>query len=338
MPRYDFRLTTIIQTLENDTHLAEALFFPDVSRFDTRRARLEDTIKLNAISIVEEAAPLHLHRRHFVAPPALDEIAFTLNPPPKSLAWRNPVALRFHAVCFQQGDDAHIAYIPVLGIEVIARNPDELRDATRAQIHAHLLRWKQAASLGELIWLQRTRMLMLVDSSYSALLRTPKQIAASTEKDDDKKPVLEEVATDLTSERLRIAYEIDDTVTRLAEALVGRNPRSVLLVGPTGVGKTQCAKSLAAYLFGDADKILRFDMNEYSSAYAVARLVGTFDQPEGLLASAIRRQPFAVLLLDEIEKAHPDVFNLLLQVMGDGRLTDALGRTVDFTNAILILT
>jgi ATP-dependent Clp protease ATP-binding subunit ClpA len=113
---------------------------------------------------------------------------------------------------------------------------------------------------------------------------------------------------------------------------------SFLFLGPTGVGKTQCAKSLAAYLFGDADKILRFDMNEYASAYAVARLAGTFDQPDGLLTAAVRRQPFSIVLLDEIEKAHPDVFNLLLQVMGDGRLTDALGRTVDFTNAILILT
>ncbi len=113
---------------------------------------------------------------------------------------------------------------------------------------------------------------------------------------------------------------------------------SFLFLGPTGVGKTQCAKSVARYLFGDADKMLRFDMNEYSSAYSVARLVGTFDQPEGLLTSAIRRRPFAVVLLDEIEKAHPDVFNLLLQVMGDGRLTDALGRTADFTNAILIMT
>jgi ATP-dependent Clp protease ATP-binding subunit ClpC len=113
---------------------------------------------------------------------------------------------------------------------------------------------------------------------------------------------------------------------------------SLLFLGPTGVGKTECAKSLAAYLFGDQARMLRFDMNEYASSYAAARLVGTFNEPEGLLTSAVRRQPFAVVLLDEIEKAHPDVFNLLLQVMGDGRLTDSLGRTVDFTNVILIMT
>src|ERR1051325_1813881 len=244
MPRYDFRLTTIIQTFEHDTHLAEALFFPEVSRFDTRRARAEESIKLNAIHIVEEAAPLDLHKRHFVALPAIDKITFTLDPPPKSLAWREAVALRFHAVCFQQGDDAHIAYIPALGIEIIARNPEELREILPAQIHAHLLRRKQAASLGELIWLQRTRMLAITDSTYSALLRTPKQVAVSAEKNDDKKPVLEEVATDLTRERLAVAYEINDTVTRLAEALVGRNPRSVLLVAPSGVGKSAAVHEL----------------------------------------------------------------------------------------------
>jgi ATP-dependent Clp protease ATP-binding subunit ClpC len=137
------------------------------------------------------------------------------------------------------------------------------------------------------------------------------------------------------------ALEACADVVAMAKARLNDTDRplaSFLFLGPTGVGKTQGAKSLAAYLFGDADKIIRFDMNEYSTPYAVARLVGTFDQPEGLLTSAVRRQPFSVVLLDEIEKAHPDVFNLLLQVMGDGRLTDALGRTVDFTNAILILT
>jgi ATP-dependent Clp protease ATP-binding subunit ClpC len=113
---------------------------------------------------------------------------------------------------------------------------------------------------------------------------------------------------------------------------------SLLLLGPTGVGKTEFAKSLAGYLFGNPDRLLRFDMNEYVSPSAVPQLVGTFAQPEGLLTAAVRRQPFAVVLFDEIEKGHPDVFDLLLQVLGEGRLTDARGRTTDFSNTIIVLT
>ncbi|MBC7798162.1 MAG: AAA family ATPase [Pyrinomonadaceae bacterium] len=138
-----------------------------------------------------------------------------------------------------------------------------------------------------------------------------------------------------------LAVEAAADVISIAKSRLNDDSRplaSLLFLGATGVGKTEAAKQIAKYLYGDEDKLLRFDMNEFVSAYDVSRLVGTFDQPEGLLTSAIRRSPFAVILLDEIEKAHPDVFNLLLQVMGDGRLTDALGRTADFTNSIVILT
>ncbi|MBM3979303.1 MAG: ATP-dependent Clp protease ATP-binding subunit [Planctomycetes bacterium] len=111
-----------------------------------------------------------------------------------------------------------------------------------------------------------------------------------------------------------------------------------LFLGPTGVGKTECAKAIARTLFGDAERLLRFDLNEFNQPGAAARLVGTFAQPEGQLTSAIRRQPFAVVLLDEIEKADPEVFDLLLQLLGEGRLTDALGRTADFSSALVIMT
>ena len=113
---------------------------------------------------------------------------------------------------------------------------------------------------------------------------------------------------------------------------------TLLFVGPTGVGKTQCAKAAATFLFRDAERLVRFDMNEFVDAHSAARLVGTFAEPEGLLTSKVRQRPFCVLLFDEIEKAHPDVFDLLLQVLGEGRLTDARGRTVDFRNALILLT
>lgn len=111
-----------------------------------------------------------------------------------------------------------------------------------------------------------------------------------------------------------------------------------LFLGPTGVGKTQCARAVASYLFGDSERMVRFDMNEFIDPWSVPKLTGTFQEPEGLLTGEVRRRPFCVLLLDEIEKAHADVFDLLLQVLGEGRLTDALGRTSDFTNAIIIMT
>ena len=118
----------------------------------------------------------------------------------------------------------------------------------------------------------------------------------------------------------------------------GKPLATMLFPGPTGVGKTECAKQLAKFLFRGEDKLLRFDLNEFKTAYSAARLIGTADQPEGLLTSAVRRQPFCVIPLDEIEKAHPDVFDILLQVTGEGRLTDSIGRTTDFTNAMIVMT
>jgi ATP-dependent Clp protease ATP-binding subunit ClpA len=118
----------------------------------------------------------------------------------------------------------------------------------------------------------------------------------------------------------------------------GRPLGTFLFLGPTGVGKTQTAKALAAYLYGDESRLVRFDMNEYVEPSSPSRLIGTFGQPEGLLTSAVRRQPYCVLLLDEVEKADPGVFDLLLQVLGEGRLTDAVGRTSDFTNSIIVMT
>lgn len=118
---------------------------------------------------------------------------------------------------------------------------------------------------------------------------------------------------------------------------------SFLFLGPTGVGKTELAKSLAEFLFDDPRAMIRIDMSEYSEKHAVARLVGAppgyvgYDEG-GQLTEAVRRRPYSVVLLDEVEKAHPEIFNILLQVLDDGRLTDGQGRTVDFRNTILILT
>jgi len=116
-----------------------------------------------------------------------------------------------------------------------------------------------------------------------------------------------------------------------------------MFLGPTGVGKTELAKSLAEFLFDDEKSMVRIDMSEYGEKHSVSRLIGAppgyvgYDEG-GQLTEAIRRRPYSVVLLDEIEKAHPEVFDVLLQVLDDGRLTDGQGRTVDFRNVILIMT
>ncbi len=114
---------------------------------------------------------------------------------------------------------------------------------------------------------------------------------------------------------------------------------SLMLIGPTGTGKTELSKTLAEFLFGDRRRLLRLDMSEYGDGMAAGRLIGGpgFGS-EGLLTSRVREQPFSVILLDELEKAHPTCFDLLLQVLGEGRLTDGRGRTADFTNAVIIMT
>ncbi|GHJ16393.1 MULTISPECIES: ATP-dependent Clp protease ATP-binding subunit [unclassified Micromonospora] len=144
----------------------------------------------------------------------------------------------------------------------------------------------------------------------------------------------------------------DDAVGAVAEAVrrsrtgladPNRPMGSFLFLGPTGVGKTELARALAEALFGEADRMVRVDMSEFQERHTVSRLVGAPPgyvgyEEAGQLTEAVRRRPYAVVLLDEIEKAHPDVFNILLQVLDDGRLTDSQGRTVNFKNTVLIMT
>lgn len=170
-------------------------------------------------------------------------------------------------------------------------------------------------------------------------------IARLTESNKEKLLHIEEELHKRVVDQNEAITAIAKAIRRNSVGLKGRHrPIGVFLfLGPTGVGKTETAKALAEYLFGKEDALIRFDMSEYMEKHTVSRLIGAPPgyvgyEEGGQLTEAVRRKPYSVILFDEIEKAHPDVFNIFLQIFDDGRLTDSLGRVVDFSNTIIIMT
>ncbi len=170
-------------------------------------------------------------------------------------------------------------------------------------------------------------------------------IARLTESNKEKLLHIEEELHKRVVDQNEAISAIAKAIRRNSVGLKGRHrPIGVFLfLGPTGVGKTETAKALAEYLFGKEDALIRFDMSEYMEKHTVSRLIGAPPgyvgyEEGGQLTEAVRRKPYSVILFDEIEKAHPDVFNIFLQIFDDGRLTDSLGRVVDFSNTIIIMT
>ncbi|MBX7173753.1 MAG: AAA family ATPase [Pyrinomonadaceae bacterium] len=606
MPTYFFPLTILTQHFEDETHLAEALNFPEISRFNSKAENAVFSARVNAEQSLKDAYTNFLHTKIVSGEVELNEAVVEINPPHKSSAWREPIELKFHVLHINREDDYLQAYVPALGIAVLSKKSKDFDELIKKEIISTLRREGFAKSLKNLRWLQRVEGVTITKEELAVSLPTTKQKAIAEEKEnEDEKSVLEEVGDDLNKIRLNPAYQVSDKVEALAEFFKGKKRKSLLLVGasgvgktaifhqlvrqayslglkdtqfwatsgarliagqggfgmwqerctrlvaeakkidvvlhlgnlvellevgksthstqgiasflrpkiargeicvvtectpeqlpilerrdpnllsafqqirieelskknclevlrmvakefpsnktddeaiktvdatyrrystytalpakpvrflrnlfhelefdqpltpslvyksfsnetglpemllndeialdlikteqffqqrvigqdeaiklvidlvatikakltrpkkpiasllfigPTGVGKTEMVKSLAEFFFSDKSRMVRFDMSEFSNPLSVQRLIGGTGENEGLLTAKVREQPFSVVLLDEFEKAHHSFFDLLLQILGEGRLTDSVGRTADFTNSIIVMT
>ena len=601
------QLHTLIQTFENESVLAEALGYPEISRFAETASRARRAVSANARNIAERTRLLELYQRCSASTPVIREFHIELPPPRDMPLWTATLSLKFNAAVFEVPGEAWLAYFPVLRIEVVAADEADLARRVTEELQLYLRRTKASSDLWSLAALQRGAELTLDTTQLVADIPTPKDVALRESLTPKEPSVLDSVCVHLNASELQPAYEYTDHARRLAEALSEPGPESVLLVGPsgvgktavfhelvqkrgdyhfartpfwatsgsrlvagmsgfgmwqercdklrkeasrtrailhlgslvelmevgkgemiqqgiagflrpfiargellcvvectpdqlpiierqdphllgvfrklqiteptpetatailmsvadeittvkghdlielhtletvdrlhrryatysaypgrplrflrnlladrdvpatdaevyeafsretglprmmldaaipmeiaqvqkyfheriigqggavdlvtdmlatvkaglsrprkplasflfvgpTGVGKTETSKALAEFLFNDRRRITRFDMSEYSSPAGVQRLIGGVFGEEGLLTARMREQPFAVLLFDEFEKAHPLFFDLLLQVLGEARLTDAAGRLADFSNAVVIMT
>jgi len=606
MPVRDWTITLISRSLDEDTVATEPMFFPELLCCGRNPARAIATITRLAGKILLKVPALELHRRVVPSDARVESIDIMLDPHARTLDWEDPIALRFDVVRWRHENEGCLAYVPVLGIEVICRREPEMPALLRDQILAAIKRSKIVGSLFELALSQRTSKTELTPLSFPVQLKTARQREQDDQSDGQSKAklVIEQVGLVLGEKPLRPAYEVEGIVGDLADALGARGPRSVLLIGssgcgktaiveqlvrqwkslregspvwstsgarliagmsgygmwqqrtqllckeaarenailhvgnlvelmqvgrvgdgggiagflrqyvgrgevlliaectpeqlpfieridpyllelfhqlrveepdvptgrrillsiaagegrpasieddwlstldrlhrryatysaypgrpvrfllnllkdipadraltpadvidsfaretglprfmldprvplnlpaahhwfaarligqlraielvvdllatvktsltrphrpiasllfigPTGVGKTEMAKALAEYFFSDRARLTRFDMSEFARPAAVERLIGSSHGDEGLLTAKVREQPFSVILFDEFEKVHPAFLDLLLQMLGEGRLSDAAGRLADFSNTIVIMT
>jgi len=206
---------------------------------------------------------------------------------------------------------------------------------------------KQALQINEKAGLKRTHVDMVMEEDISEVIAGWTGIPITKISETESKKLLN--MEDTIHERIIGQHQAIEAVSKaIRRARVGlRNPNrpiaSFIFAGPTGVGKTELTKALASYMFGSEETMIRLDMSEYMEKHTVAKLIGSPPgyvgySEGGQLTEAVRSKPYTVVLFDEVEKAHPDVFNLLLQILDDGRLTDSKGRTIDFKNTVIIMT
>ena len=246
MPHFELRLAALVQTLSDELYLAEALLFPGASCLADRPLRLREMLARRVREIVRRLPPGTLYRQQLADMPELREVQVEVPPIRGDHLRLGPVTLTLHYVQWRHAADAAIAAVPALGIEVLAENERQLGEQLVPQIRSALARRKSAQSLRDLVLLGRTRELRIKPLRLRVNLPTLKQ-AAQKERDaaEQQKSVLKEVATDVGKQPYRPVYERGELVSHLAKLLTARAPRSVLLVGPSGVGKSALIRELA---------------------------------------------------------------------------------------------
>lgn len=263
-----FRIAAVVRTLEDGTYLAEALLFPEASCHRGSLARSRADLSRHVREIASASRPIDLHHRRLGGEPAVTGVELAVEPPSRAArvtafsagtatdpapaepparpveAWTQLLPLRFDAVRWRHGEFAWVAFVPALGIEVVAATPEELDKLLPQHVRFALMRSQAIGSLRRLVYLQRTAEVRLESLDVDVPVSTVKQLAVEAAKEAPQKPVIEAVGMDLTRQSLPPAWELDAVVSRLADALTGRHPRSVLLVGPSGAGKSAAVYEL----------------------------------------------------------------------------------------------
>jgi len=242
---HHFQIYSLVRMLENDACLVEALLYPEFSSFGDHPERLLEAVSNRAREILKRSGVLEIHRRQMPSEPEIRELSMTLDPDPQTKSWTRPLELKFHTVTWRHGSHAFVAYVPELGIGLPIDSVEEIEERVREEIGYALARAGWTKSLRDLALLQRCRELRIAGRDFETEIKTPKRLAAESERDEPEKSALSEAARELLPAELPEAYEIETLVRRIADSLSRRPARSVLLVGPSGVGKTSAVYELA---------------------------------------------------------------------------------------------
>ncbi len=243
MPERDFLLRAVLSTLDDGSYRGRLLLFPEASAYDNKPEDVVRELTRLGEEVLEGLPLAQLYRRRQIAGEVeVREVTIEV-PPPQMRNWTTPLPVRFGVVCWSHGSDAMIGYVPALDIEVVVRRPDDLDAQLTEDIRYALMRRKTAASLRALAELQRIESVRVEPVAYQVAIKTPKQLAQKQQPEEES--VLSEIASELHRSGLPDVFGLDAVVEALDDWLFGKSPRSVLLVGPSGVGKTAAIHKLA---------------------------------------------------------------------------------------------